>query len=102
MRVTAIIIAALLLLAAAARADDAGFQQWLQGAWPEAEKFGVSRATFDKAIAGLEPDLTLPDLVVPGRPEKAPSQPEFVQTPAQYLREASFQRLAARGQQLAA
>ena len=44
---------------------------------------------FDAATRGLEPDLTLPDLVIPGRPEKPPpEQPEFVQTPAQYLREA--------------
>jgi lytic murein transglycosylase len=57
---------------------------------------------FDNAVRGLEPDLSLPDLVIAGRPEKAPSQPEFVQTPSQYLRESSFDRLAARGKQLAA
>src|SRR6185437_11838379 len=93
----------LLLLATcvAARAD-AAFDRWLTEQWPAAEKLGVSRATFDKAIAGLHPDLSLPDLAIPGRPEKAPQQPEFVQTPAQYLREATFQRLAARGKQLAA
>ena len=39
---------------------------------------------------------------MPGKPEKQPQQPEFVQTPAQYLREAAFVRLAARGKQLAA
>jgi len=82
-------------------ADDA-FQQWLQGTWPDAQKLGVSRATFDSAIKGLEPDLSLPDLAIPGKPEKQPQQPEFVQTPGQYLREATFQRLAAQGQQLAA
>ena len=27
---------------------------------------GVSRATFDAAFRGVEPDLTLPDLVLPG------------------------------------
>ena len=93
----------LLLLATcvAARAD-AAFDRWLTEQWPAAEKLGVSRATFDKAIAGLHPDLSLPDLAIPGRREKAPQQPEFVQTPAQYLREATFQRLAARGKQLAA
>ena len=90
----------LVVFAAHARAD-ADFDRWLAEQWPAAQQLGVSRVTFDKAVAGLEPDLTLPDLAIPGRPEKAPSQPEFVQTPAQYLREASFQRLAARGQQLA-
>ena len=69
--------------------------------WPAAQALGVSRATFDAATRGLEPDLSLPDLAIPGRPEKAPQQPEFVQTPSQYLREASFDRLATRGRQLA-
>jgi len=82
-------------------AADAAFQQWLQSVWPQAQAMGVSRATFDAAIRGLEPDLTLPDLAIAGRPEKAPQQPEFVQTPSQYLRESTFDRLAARGKQLA-
>ncbi len=56
---------------------------------------------FDAATRNLEPDLSLPDLVIPGRPEKAPpGQAEFVQTPSQYLREPTFDRLAARGRQL--
>jgi lytic murein transglycosylase len=97
------ILAALLCFAFASRGEaaDQAFQQWLRNAWPEAQALGVSRATFDKAVVGLEPDLSLPDLSIAGRPEKAPSQPEFVQTPAQYLREATFDRLAARGKQLA-
>ena len=99
---SAILVAAALMLTAEARADPA-FQQWLQSVWPQAQRLGVSRATFDTAIRGLEPDLSLPDLAIPGRPEKAPpGQPEFVQTPSQYLREPSFQRLAARGKQLSA
>ena len=85
----------------AAQADDA-FQQWLQTLWPRAQQLGVSRPVFDAAIRGLEPDYSLPDLAIPGRAEKAPpGQPEFVQTPGQYLRERTFDRLAARGQQLA-
>jgi len=89
-----------LLVTAHADADDA-FDHWLTEQWPAAQALGVSRATFDTATRGLSPDLTLPDLVVAGRPEKAPQQPEFVQTPAQYLRESTFQRLAARGKQFA-
>ena len=81
---------------------DSAFQQWLQSTWPEAQARGVSRATFDAAIKGLEPDLSLPDLAIPGRPEKQPQQAEFVQTPGQYLREPTFKRLAARGKELAA
>jgi lytic murein transglycosylase len=95
-------LASLLLLATHGAAHADGFDRWVTEQWPMAEKLGVSRATFDRAVAGLRPDLSLPDLVVPGRTEKAPQQPEFVQTPAQYLREATFLRLAARGKQLAA
>src|ERR1700731_5441364 len=84
------------------RADDA-FGQFLESVWPEAQKMGVSRAPFEAATRGVEPDLTLPDLAIPGRPERPPpGQPEFVQTPADYLKESSFERLAARGRQLLA
>jgi lytic murein transglycosylase len=97
----ALTVIATLLSAAPAFAADAAFQQWLAQTWPAAQALGVSRATFDAAITGLEPDLSLPDLAIPGQPEQAPQQPEFVQTPAQYLREPTFDRLAARGKQLA-
>jgi len=80
---------------------DAAFQQWLQSTWPDAQKLGVSRATFDAGTRGLEPDFSLPDLAIPGRPEKQPQQAEFVQTPGQYLREPTFERLAAQGKQFA-
>ena len=88
------------LLANAARAD-AAFLQWLETVWPQAQSAGVSRATYDAAIRGLEPDLTLPDLAIPGQPDKPPpGQPEFVLTPSQYLKESTFDRLAAQGKKL--
>src|SRR5215475_115583 len=90
-----------LLFAASSLAADTAFQQWLAQQWPAAQALGVSRATFDAATQGLELDLTLPDLAIPGKPEKQPQQPEFVQTPSQYLRESSFDRLATRGRELA-
>jgi lytic murein transglycosylase len=93
-------ILALLTFTGAAQAEPA-FQHWLQGTWGEAQKLGVSRATFDAAVRGLKPDLSLPDLAIPGKPEKQPQQAEFVQTPAQYLREPAFDRLAAQGKKLA-
>lgn len=84
-----------------ARAD-AAFQSFLQTLWPQAQQQGVSRRTFDSAVHDLEPDLSLPDLVIPGRPPRAgPGQPEFVQTPGDYLKEASFLRLASQGRKLA-
>src|ERR1700709_2592415 len=82
-------------------ASDPAFTQFVMSLWPEAEKAGVSRATFDSATRGLEPDYKLPDLLLPGRPATgAPSQAEFVQVPADYVKEASIARLAGEGQRL--
>jgi lytic murein transglycosylase len=100
-RFAGFLIVAVLAFAAPASADPA-FQQWLAAQWPAARALGVSRTTFDAATRGLEPDLSLPDLAIAGKPEKQPQQPEFVQVPSQYLREAAFVRLAARGKQLSA
>jgi lytic murein transglycosylase len=89
--------------ASSAAAADPAFQKWLQGLWPQAQAFGVSRATFEAATNGVEPDLTLPDLDLPGR-EGAPArgQAEFVQTPADYIKEANIAHLAEQGKKLAA
>jgi lytic murein transglycosylase len=84
-----------------AHAADAAFTQFIASLWPEAQAAGVSRATFDAETRGLEPDYKLPDLLLPGRPATgAPSQAEFVQVPADYVKEASIARLAAEGQKL--
>jgi lytic murein transglycosylase len=84
-----------------ARAADSGFTKFIASLWPEAQQQGVSRATFDAETRGLEPDYKLPDLLLPGRPATgAPSQAEFVQVPADYIKEASIGRLAAEGQRL--
>ena len=93
----------LLALACPARAaPDPAFTRFVASLWPEAQAAGVSRATFDSATQGLEPDYKLPDLLLPGRPATgAPSQAEFVQVPADYVKEASIARLAAAGQKLA-
>jgi lytic murein transglycosylase len=84
-----------------ARAADAAFTQFIASLWPEAQAAGVSHATFDAETRGLEPDYKLPDLILPGRPATgAPSQAEFVQVPADYVKEAGIARLAAEGQKL--
>src|SRR5882762_9765985 len=97
----ALVVTAAVLLPHPARAADAAFTQFIASLWPEAQQAGVSRATFDAETRGLEPDYKLPDLLLPGRPATgAPSQAEFVQVPADYLKEASIARLAAEGQRL--
>jgi lytic murein transglycosylase len=84
-----------------ARAADPAFTQFIASLWPEAQAAGVPRATFDAETRGLDPDYKLPDLILPGRPATgAPSQAEFVQVPADYIKEASIARLAAQGQKL--
>src|SRR5271166_4313933 len=84
-------------------ASDLLFQRWLAGLWPQAQALGVSRRTFEVATQGAEPDLTLPDLDLPGREGAPPrGQAEFVQTPADYLKEANIARLAEQGKKLAA
>ena len=83
------------LLATRAAEADAAFAVWLQSLWPQAQALGIARNTFELATRGLEPDLTLPDLVLPGRPERpSAGQPEFVTTPADYLKEPAIERLA--------
>jgi lytic murein transglycosylase len=97
------LVAALVVVpsAALAAAPDAAFTQFIASLWPEAQAAGVSRATFDAETNGLEPDYKLPDLILPGRPATgAPSQAEFVQVPADYVKEASIARLATEGQRL--
>src|SRR5213592_5315370 len=91
----------LLLLPPPARAADPAFTQFIASLWPEAQAAGVSRETFERETRGLEPDYKLPDLILPGRPATgAPSQAEFVQVPADYVKEATIARLAAEGQKL--
>ena len=91
------------LIANHAFAADAAFERWLAGLWPEAQARGVSRAVFSEATRDLTPDLSLPDLVIPGRPQaQPPGQAEFVLTPADYLKESSFDRLSEHGRKLLA
>lgn len=60
--------------AAAAKVDDL-FRAWLQDdLWPEARAKGISRQTFDAAFAGVEPNLKLPDLVMPGQKAETPKK----------------------------
>jgi len=90
---TAIVVGLWLAAAAlaSARAADPSFQKWLEDLWPQAQTLGISRGTFDTATRGVEPDLTLPDLDLPGREGAPPrGQAEFVQTPADYIKESNI------------
>src|SRR5947209_9909142 len=69
------------------------FRQFLESIWPNAEKAGVSRATFDDAISGLTPDeaiLTRPS-----------TQAEFTITIAQYLAQSVTAKRAEQGRAVA-
>lgn len=95
------LLLAMTIAATPAFSADAGFTNFIASLWPEAQQAGVSRATFDAQTRGLEPDYKLPDLLLRGRPSTgAPSQAEFVQVPADYVKEASIARLAAHGRML--
>ncbi len=63
--------------ASAIRAAASRFESCLEGLWPLAAKRNVSRASFDKAVKGLTPDLRIMDLM--------DSQPEFTKAFWDYL-----------------
>lgn len=96
-------VAMLFIHVASSRAEPA-FRRFLEGLWPEAQRAGVSRPTFDAAIAGLDkPDLSLPDLMLPGRSRTdSRGQAEFTRPPEKYLDRAYLEKLAAEGRQLLA
>lgn len=95
------LLALLIAFALPVKAADAAFAQFLVSLWPDAQRIGVTRATFDAVTRNLEPDFSLPDLIVPGRPPRPErGQAEFVSTPAEYLKEATIERLAVRGRAL--
>jgi lytic murein transglycosylase len=100
-RLGLLVAAVVVLLAPSQARADAAFDRFIQSLWPDAQKLGVTRATFDAATRGLTPDLSLPDLVIPGKADRPqPPQAEFVQTPADYVRETSIARLAVQGKKL--
>ena len=70
------------------------FKAFVPALWPDAEKKGVSRALFERAFAGLEPDAEIFELMA--------NQPEHVATPWDYLnRLASEKRIETGRQKLA-
>ncbi len=99
---TMVLVLSLLAFAPVSAQSPPTFRAWLQAFWPEAEKAGITRPTFDRAFAGVEPDLSLPDLVLPGKTEPRPGgQAEFSRTPEQYINRDQIIRLAEQGRELA-
>ncbi len=101
-RLLLLTLAALLVQPSAVHAaPDPAFTRFIASLWPEAQQAGVTREVFERETRGLEPDYKLPDLLIAGRPATgAPAQPEFVQVPADYVRESSIARLAGEGRRL--
>lgn len=75
------------------------FSEWLAGTvWPDAQKQGISRETFDRALARLTLDWSLPELQPPGQtiPRDDQRQAEF-QSPDRYFSESQLTSLATAG-----
>ncbi len=88
---------------AAAQTQAEAFRAFIESLWSDAQARGISRATFEAATRGLEPDLGLPNLVIPGRVEPAArGQAEFTRAPAEYMSEGTLTRLRNQGRKLAA
>lgn len=86
----------------AADAADAAFRAFLDGVRPEAIAAGVPGKLYDQTMAGVTPDLTLPDLDVPGRTAATSrGQAEFTQHPSAYLKRDRLAALAELGRKLA-
>src|SRR5581483_5005446 len=65
------------MTADAIRAAAADFPNCLAALWPDAERRGITRATYERVTAGLTPDLSIMD--------KLDAQPEFTKAPWDYL-----------------
>lgn len=102
----------------AAPAHAASFEAWVGELWPDAKSAGVSRATFDKVFAKLEPDCGLPGVFCPGEKQTPAgkklsertglpascnkvTQTEFLQ-PEKYFPAKYMRRLALRGRDILA
>ncbi len=80
------------------------FRAWLeQTIWPRAQAADVSRATFERAFAGVTLNWDLPDLVLPGLQPDTPKrqrQAEFG-APGRYFNRGSIDGATTVGQQMA-
>ena len=84
---------------------EAQFRAWLDSdLWPEAQRNGVSRQSFEASLGKVRLNWDLPDLAPPGFPkpkQQSQSQAEF-KSPGSYFSQKRLQGLAATGRTLAA
>ncbi len=76
----------------AATASDKRFRQWVERLWPSARRKGVSRATFNRAFRGVQPD---PEVI-----RSAHYQPEFVRPVWDYMASAASDKRVETGLQM--
>jgi lytic murein transglycosylase len=121
-RTLATVICGLVTIVAAAAAPAKAaselprFDAWVADLWPDAQKAGVSRATFDKVFARMTPDCRLPGVFCSGEKKDSGrqtlsertglpascnkvTQPEFLQ-PEKYFPAKYMRRLALRGRDI--
>ncbi|GAB4119873.1 MAG: hypothetical protein Kow00104_02600 [Rhodothalassiaceae bacterium] len=93
-RIVPLLFALLPVLSTGARGDDAipeppPFEEWLDGVRAEARAAGISEATLEAALSGLEPDMRV--IALDRR------QPEFTQSFAEYMTARVSETRIARG-----
>jgi lytic murein transglycosylase len=103
LKLTTLALSVLAASFAPATAADKGFRAFLVSMYPAAAQIGVTKETFNRELSGLEPDYSLPDLVLPGR-EKITNkgQAEFTRSAEDYLSRTYLAKLAAQGRKFLA
>lgn len=77
------------------------FRDWLERTvWPDAQEQGISRETFDRALAAATLDWKLPDLQPPGRAAPPENRQAEFQSPGRYFAENQLASLAKTGRDL--
>ncbi len=84
----------------AATVSQEGFKAFIASFRANALENGIRPEVYDSVTRELTADFSLPDLDIPSRAGKQPSQAEFVRTPEQYLNPKYLVELAAQGQRL--
>ena len=90
------------LPAEAAAPSQEGFRAFIGTFRAKAIENGVRPEVYDTATRDLTADFSLPDIDIPERAGKKPSQPEFVRTPEQYLNAKYMADLAGQGRKFQA